>query len=258
MSVNIPYHRIWRPHKGYSWMSKMWGGDEPKVTIDYLSDELFANQLEMRSLVTTARLLIHDLYTLFNYIEPDDSNLSVFFHRIYELFLRATTEVESNFKGILKANNYQNNGNLNINNDYFRLASILKLPEYRIVFKRWNSHREFKPFEAWGTYINYVPLAWYQAYNHVKHNRYDNFNEANLENLMNALAGLLCLLHAQIGEEMAAACFEGMSTIQDNQNQVTTESFDIYAPSFSDADQYEFVWDDIKQNNQNPVINYTF
>lgn len=257
MSVNIPYHRIWRPHKGYSWLSKMWGGDEPKVTIDYLSDELFANQSEMRSLVTTARLIIHDLYTLFNYIEPADDNLKTFSHRIYELLLRATTEVESNFKGILKANNYPNHDNLNIRNDYFKLAPVLKLSEYRIVFKRWNSNKEFKPFEVWNTNI-YNPLTWYQSYNRVKHNRYNYFNEANLENLMNAIAGLLCLLHAQIGEEMAIACFEGMSTIQDNQNQVKTESFDIYAPSFSDADQYEFVWDNIKQNNNHPVIDYPF
>ena len=143
-----------------------------------------------------------------------------------------------------------------MSNDYFRLAPILKLPEYRIVFKRWNSQKEFKPFEAWDAYI-YRPLAWYQSYNNVKHNRYDNFNEANLENLMNALAGLLCLLHAQIGEEMAVACFEGISTIQEDQNKVETESFDIYAPSFSDAEQYEFVWNMMKDNDP-AVLDYTF
>ena len=104
----------------------------------------------------------------------------------------------------------------------------------------------------------YVPLPWYQSYNNVKHNRHDNFNEANMENLMNALAGLLCLLHAQFGEDMGIACFEGISTVQNDQNQVSTESFDLYAPTFPDEEQYEFIWDVIKQTNQHPVIDYPF
>ena len=75
---------------------------------------------------------------------------------------------------------------------------------------------------------------------------------------MNALAGLLCLLHAQFGEDMGIACFEGISTVQNDQNQVSTESFDLYAPTFPDEEQYEFIWDVIKQTNQHPVIDYPF
>jgi len=259
MPITKPFHRIWRPLKGYSWLSSMWEEDRSQISLDYLKDDLFANQQEKRSLITTTRLIIHDLYTLFNYVEPNDSNLTVFSHRIYELFLRTATEVESNFKGILTANNYQahNRGNLNISNDYFKLANILKLSEYRIIFKRWNSNKVFEPFITWNS-SNYSPLPWYQSYNNVKHNRHDNFNEANLENLMNALAGLLCLLHAQFGEDMGIACFEGISTVQNDQNQVNTESFDLYAPIFPDEEQYEFIWDVIRQNEQHPVIDCPF
>lgn len=259
MAITKPYHRIWRPLKGYSWLSRMWGEDKPQISLDYLRDDLFANQQEKRSLITTTRLIIHDLYTLFNYVEPNDSNLNVFSHRIYELFLRTATEVESNFKGILVANNYQphNRGNLNISNDYFKLANVLKLSEYGVTFKRWNSNNIFKPFATWNT-NSYTPLPWYQSYNKVKHNRQDNFHEANMENLMNALAGLLCLLHAQFGEDMDIACFEGLSAVQYDQSQVNTESFALYTPAFTDAEQYEFVWDIIKQNNQQAVIDYTF
>lgn len=259
MAIANPFHRIWRPLKGYSWINEMWEEDTPKISLDYLRDDLFANQQEKRSLIITTRLLIHDLYTLFNYVEPNDNNLNVFSHRIYELLLRTATEVESNFKGILKANNYSNNVNLNICNDYFKLAPVLKLYEYQVIFKRWNSNKVFKPFETWNS-DQYNPLSWYQAYNNVKHNRHKNFHEANMGNLMNALAGLLCLLHAQFGEEMANACFEGISAIQNDQYQVNTESFDILAPTFTDTEKYEFVWDTIKQNNQHSdaVINYNF
>lgn len=259
MAIAQPYHRIWRPLKGYSWLNRMWEESQPQISLDYLRDDLFVNQQEKRSLITSTRLIMHDLYTLFNYVEPNDSNLAVFSHRIYELFLRAATEVESNFKGILVANNYQTRdpNNLNARNDYFKLAKILKLSEYSVVFKRWSSNKIFRPFATWCS-NDYRPLPWYQSYNKVKHNRHDNFNEANMGNLMNALAGLLCLLHAQFGEDMDIACFEGISTVQNDQFQVNTESFDLCTPAFTDSEQYEFVWDSIKQSNQHAVIDYSF
>lgn len=255
MSIIKPYHRIWRPLKGYSYLGAFWSSDEPVATLGYLRSDLFVNQLEMRSLITTARLIIHDLYEIFNYIEPDDNNLSVFSHRIYELFLRVTTEVESNMKAILSANLY-GSGNYKMSSDYFKLSAPLKLPEYRVVFKRWSSNRVFKPFEAWNTSM-YAPLLWYQAYNHVKHNRYDYFREANLENLMNAISGLLSLLYSQFGEEMASACFEGMSVLQQDQNRIETDTFDICAPVFSNDEQYDFIWDNLK-NEADPILNYPF
>ena len=236
-------------------MNEVWVTDTPVASLDYLRSDLFVNQLEMGSLITTARLIVHDLYELFNYIEPDDNNVRTFSHRIYELFLRTTTEVESNMKGILSANLYSA-GNLRMSHDYFQLSSLLKLPEYRVIFKRWSSNREFKPFEAWNT-VTYAPLPWYQAYNNVKHNRYDNFKEAHLENLMMAIAGLLALLHAQFGEEMASACFEGMSVLQQSQNKIETGSFYIYAPTFEDSEQYEFIWENLK-NEPDPVVPYQF
>lgn len=255
MSITRPYRRMWRPLKGYSYLSKFWSSDEPVTSLDYLRSDVFVNQLEMRSLITTARVIIYDLYRLFNYIEPDDNNLMTFSHRIYELFLRATTEVESNMKAVLDANLYRNR-NFTMNSDYFKLSAPLKLSEYRVRFKRWSSNREFKPFEAWDSGA-YVPLPWYQAYNNVKHNRYEYFREANIENLMNAIAGLLSLLYAQFGEEMSIAAFEGVAVLQEDQNKMITDSFEIYAPSFSDEEQYDFIWDVLKEEN-NPVLSYNF
>lgn len=256
MPIPNPYHRIWRPLKGYSWSQKIFEEDNPVRTLDYLSDNSFANQNEMNSLVTTARLIIRDLYEIFNYVEPDDANSSVFSHRLYELLLRACTEFEANCKGILDANGYARpgGGNLTIQ-DYFKIEAATKLSEYVVTFDRWSGH-QFKPFTSWNAGI-FAPLPWYQGYNNVKHNRYVNFHNASLENVMNAIAGLLCILHAQVGEEMDNACFEGVATQQNSQDKVVNSTFTICAPAFSDAEMYDFIWDDSK-GVKVAVQSYTF
>ena len=78
-----------------------------------------------------------------------------------------------------------------------------------------------------------------------------------MANLMDAIAGLLCILHAQFGEDMAEVCFEQITAIQKDQQIVDTGTFVIQAPNFSDAEKYDFIWDDIK-SNPNAVDNYSF
>ena len=255
MAISNPYHRLWRPLKGYDPLSGAWYDDTPTPTLDYLADNSFATQLEMQSLLTTAHLIIRDLYEIFNYVEPNDTNLSTFSHRIYELLLRTATEFESNCKGVLVANGYVAVGNLNIT-DYFKLASVQRLSEYKVTFERWAQPHEFQPFATWNTAI-YTPLPWYQGYNNVKHNRFRHFNEANLNNLMNAVSGLLCILHAQLGENMQSVCFQGISMTQESEDKVITGSFTIIAPTFPDAEQYEFIWDSLKSTAV-PIQSYTF
>lgn len=256
MSIVKPYKRLWRPLKGYSALSLNWeiiGQNKP--SLKYLESDLFVNQQEKQSYLTTAHLIIRDLYELFNYVQPHDSNLNVFSHRIYELLLRTATEFEANCKAILKDNGYTVHGNMTIK-DYFKIAAVAKLSDYIVRFGRWESNHDFKPFAPWNG-ANYASLSWYKGYNDVKHDRNSNFSQANLENLMDAIAGLLCILHAQFGENMAEVCFEQITAIQHDQQKVVTGTFVIQAPTFTDAEKYEFIWDDIK-NNPNPVQNYTF
>lgn len=245
MAIINPYHRIWRPMTGYSWLQKMWEEDSPVKTLDYLSSNEFADSNEINSLLHTARLIIRDLYELFNYVEPNDVNLNTYSHRLYELLLRTATEFETNCKGILDSNGYvrPGGGNLNIM-DYFKIENVAHLSGYEVTFERWPNH-VFKPFEVWNTGV-FVSLPWYQGYNHVKHNRFANFPEANLNNVMNAIAGLLCILHAQIGENMDSVCFEGIASCQNSQDKVVNGTFTIIAPTFTDAEKYDFVWDNSK------------
>ena len=255
MSVPKPYCRLWRPLKGYNPL----GFDldltykDPDADLKYLYDDRFACQAEMASSVTISRLIFQDLYELFNYIEPSDKNLNTFSHRLYELFLRIATEVESNFKGILLANGYKKPKGME---DYFKVASVARLSEYEVKFTRWSSPRMFTPFAEWNS-TTYTGLKWYQDYNKVKHNRYKYFELANLENVMTAMAALLSILYAQLGENMDIGYSEGISVCQDRQDVLESGKFTLCAPHFPEEEQYEFKWDDLK-GTADSVLQYAF
>jgi hypothetical protein len=244
---------------GYKWSDTVisWGDNNtPKPTLGYLYDDRFANQNEKKSLITATRMILRDLNSLYDYIEPGDDNLGVYSHRIYELFLRTATEFEANCKGILKANAYSKTENEWCVKDYFKISRAARLNEYSLTFERWETAHEFRPFVEWNP-SRREPLAWYDAYNEVKHDRYGNFKKAKLEYLMNALAGLICIMHAQYGEGMSHLGFSEYGTTDINEGTVVTPMFTINAPRFPDEEQYGFIWDNIK-SGQDPIVNYTF
>ena len=259
MPSTKPYHRIWRPVKDYDWSNSVISFDdnsEPKPTLDYLYDDCFANQEEKKSLITATRMILRDLNTLYDYIEPSDDNLGVFSHRIYELLLRTAAEFEANCKGILKANGYSKPENEWCVKDYFKISRAARLNEYRLTFERWETGHVFRPFIEWNPSRREL-LKWYDAYNEVKHDRYGNFKKAKLEYLMNALAGLICIMHAQYGEGMSYVGFQEYGTTNINEGIVETPIFTIKAPHFPEEEQYGFIWENIKTDQQ-PVVNYTF
>ena len=257
MLVNKPYCRLWRPVKGYDSLGEIFKEKGTLIpTIEFLNDDRFAPQAEMQSLMASTHLIIRDLYELLDFVEPHNDNEKTYSHRIYELFLRTATEFESNCKGILKANGYNKKDEDLKASDYFKIAKAARLSEYVVTFHRWLPERKFKPFEQWAN-AEYKSLPWYKSYNNVKHNRYKCFSEANLGNLMNAVAGLLCILHAQIGENMVEAGIERVYSSQNKQEEVHTAAFMIKAPAFTEEEQYDFIWDEIKMTAE-PVQKYPF
>lgn len=259
MPILKPYHRIWRPVKNYDWTHSVFlldDNDNPKPTLDYLYDNRFANQEEKKSLITATRMILRDLNNLYDFIEPSDDNLCVYSHRIYELLLRTATEFEANCKGILKANGYSKPENEWGVKDYFKISRAARLNEYSLTFERWETAHEFKPFIEWNP-SRRETLTWYEAYNEVKHDRYGNFKKARLEYLMNALAGLICILHAQYGEGMSHVGYQEYGTTNINEGIVKTPIFTIKAPHFPDEEKYGFIWDNIK-DDQDSIVNYVF
>lgn len=255
MPIDKPYHRIWRPFLNFKGdIDDLFEIDQKVDNLKYLDCDEYANQLDIHSLVNAARLILQDLDQLFFFIEPCDVNLKTYSHRIYELFLRAATEFEANCKAILQANQYVTKTNFNIK-DYYKINQATKLSEYKISFYRWQGKQMWAPFAEWSTMHT---LSWYQAYNKVKHNRLQEFSNANLENLMNAVAGLICVLHAQVGDRVGGMDINGICAISTNsQFEVDTNTFHLEVPAFPEAEQYSFVWSSL-ETSTNAVLDYPF
>ena len=242
MAVNKPYYRIYRPgvHRD--------AFNNP--TEGYERDALYLLEAEKKSLIMAARLIIDDLERLFEFIEPHTDNESVFSHRIYELLLRTCTEVESCCKGILLANGHAANNM----EDYKKLEQSSRLSEYIVHYANWLPDKyETQPFANWaagGT------LSWYKAYNDVKHNRWNKFQSASLKNLLDAISGLLCIIYSQIGESVQQVAKSIIYT-SSVEPKVTVRSFTIIPSLVPDDDKYDFVWNDIK-NDENRFQQFQF
>ncbi|WP_172746599.1 hypothetical protein [Neorhizobium sp. T25_13] len=135
-----------------------------------------------------------DVINLFDYIEPDEVNKDTYSFRIHELMLRVCTEIEANFKAILRENKYQKTKRLDIS-DYRKIEKSHFLSEYQVKAPVWRGDNKiFHPFNDW---LKDGKPTWYQAYNSAKHDRHSEFRKANFDNLLNAVAGLLVVLSSQ-------------------------------------------------------------
>lgn len=234
MALNNPYYRIYRSsirHNAF---------DNP--TSGYERDALFLPEAEKRSMIMAARLIIEDFERLFEFVEPHSSNENVFSHRIYELLLRTCTEVESCCKGILIANGHSARDM----NDYKKIEQATHLSDYTVQYTNWfPSHYSVQPFASWSTGGT---LSWYKAYNDVKHNRWLNFKLANLKNLLDAISGLLCIIYAQIGDEVQEVFESNIYFSADNVVEVIVRSFTITPYQYPDNEKYDFDWDTLKSD----------
>ena len=231
MAVTKPYFRIYRPglkHNAFN-----------NPTSGYEHDAMFLCEVERKSMIMTARLIIDDFERLFEYVEPHSSNEKVFSHRIYELLLRTCTEVESCCKGILVAN-----GHVARNmNDYKKIEQASHLSGYTVQYSNWLPMAYFaQPYASWATGAQ---LPWYEAYNDVKHNRSQNFHLANLKNLLDAISGLLCIIYSQIGDSVQQV-FESNIYFSSVDDEVSVRSFRITPFQFPDNEKYDFDWNSLK------------
>ncbi len=212
MTLNNPYKRIARPFDNPhgSWIIG-------SIDRSYLLSSDFAtNQI---TAIRTYHTIEKDLRQIFDFIEPDDRNLTTFSTRLYEIFLRASTEFESNCKLILCENLYRRceknlsrcGKNLKIG-DYKNIKKATRLLEYKIQLTVWaNKPLLLEPFSCWSN-CDSLTLNWYQEYNNVKHNRSTEFHCANLKNTIDAVAALFIVLFAQFNtfafspHELVADC----------------------------------------------------
>ena len=97
-------------------------------------------------------MLERDLQRLFDYIEPAESNLCTHSHMLFQLLLRACTEVETNATEILSLNGYVRKDSRDWTMaDYRKLETACRLSEYQVRLTIWKGAQEvFSPYPPWG------------------------------------------------------------------------------------------------------------
>lgn len=128
------------------------------------------------NLVHAFKIIENDIRRIFEFIEPSEKNQQTFSHRLYELFVRCSTEFETNCKQIMLANGYKGE-HMNVE-DYFKINLATQVSKYEIKLDLWHPEPKIiRPFFEWDAGHS---LSWYQDYNKVKHHRSEKFELANL------------------------------------------------------------------------------
>ena len=244
--VDKPYWRIIRPFPvdPSSQIRERFPYAPGGSTRSYLSDADYApDRIELlRSYYTLER----DFVRLLEFVEPTDSNLHVFSIRMYELLLRACTEVEANCKAILTANGYQEAGKWSIS-DYRKINESSRLSDYELRVIGWRQPpRVFRPLADWA---NDNSAPWYRAYNAVKHDRHREFEQANLENTINAIAAVRAILFSQFFvHSFRAQESIGMYTHDDEEWLSHEDSIFVLKPpqTWTDDERYDFDWNELR------------
>jgi hypothetical protein len=243
-----PFHRTVRTIKGGPGFAG-W---------DYIDEPDYAKNPE--HYVRAFILILNDLQTIFEYLEPSDECRLAYSYRIHALLMRTCIEVEANFKAILEENTFTPppNGLLNMNH-YRKVDATHHLSSYEVKLPIWNGTSPIlKPFEQWRPWRGLslpqgqrVSLPWYQAYNVSKHDRQDEFKKANFGTLVDAVAGLLVLISSQFRHQdfTAGPAFYGSDTWLDTQGMEASTGalFRIkYPEDWADDELYEFTWTTLK------------
>ena len=248
MAIDHPYRRTCRQFTDNSYAN---GGRSR-----YIEHPLFARSPE--HYVRAFALLLKDLQSLFDYVEPSDLNLKCFSYRIHELLLRTCVEVEANCKAILSENEYSKSGNWNMG-DYTKIEASHHLSAYEVKLPFWHGSDEIRiPFSPWSSGGS---LPWYTAYNATKHDRHNAFTQATLKHLTDAMAGLLALLSSQFYTIDFSPGNDGYLRFGGKGDGMEAGIGEYMRVKFPDNwgtdERYDFDWDSIK-SEADPFRSYPY
>lgn len=208
------------------------------------------SQEKLNESFVALRILLNRLEKLFEIVEPNKSNLSVYGHGIRELLLLACMEVESSWSAVLKENNYSIK-KLDTTH-YVKLNNPMFLDGYELSLRAYENFPAFIPFKNWNANKPTQSLSWYDAYNQTKHNREEELTLATLDNVIKAVGAAVVMFHAQFGFRFGSiGIFEQKSQLISNFFKVTTAGFkkyekDYYIPKIClhpDTNQPSPLWD---------------
>ncbi len=155
---------------------------------------------EQASATIQLAALADRLRSCFQVVDPVSNNFNVHGSEFRNILLLAATEVEAQWKGVLRANHYTLQSKRPWKTiDYVKLEPALRLADYAIQFPEYPWIEPLSPFKGWCSNEPSGSLTWYTAYNAVKHDREQNASEATLIRALEAVAAVVIMGVAQFG-----------------------------------------------------------
>lgn len=172
----------------------------PEASPGYNPDQSAAARNARTTSTGQLHALIHELQQICRVVHPIKDNCHAYGHDIRNIIIIASTEVEAQWKNILKANGKKGGST----RDYVKLSLPMKLGEYRVALPWYPWLDPIAPFENWVRSDSPTKcLPWYDGYNNIKHDRENNFDQATLLNALNSVTGCFVMLCAQYGWDIA-------------------------------------------------------
>lgn len=142
----------------------------------------------LASLNVQLKILHRKLEEIYQFVEPTPSQIeSAYGYESRNLLILACTEVESQFRLILEANEISPQGRFFTTRDFVKLSDVLRLKEYRLFDGRYPELTACSPYEDWDASRASESIPWYDAYNAVKHHREANFDKATIKHARDAI-----------------------------------------------------------------------
>lgn len=215
MHIGVKKRHIWKPLMQQDFMHEL----------DYTAAELCRAKRDLG-------ILIQKLQDILLYVEPSESGLRTYSHKMRELLILSCTELECTFKTYKFGKNQRMK-------DYVQILSMVNLAKHKLSLVGYANPYKCCPFENWDSDQPTKSLPWYDAYNKVKHNKDDSFHLATLENCINAIAANIVLFAIRYSPTMLYNESDACSNLVRNSLDFRLEdSKDFYIPVFEGEHSY--------------------
>lgn len=197
---------------------------------------------EIQNHISSYEILKRDLRRIFEYVEPVEANVGVFSHRLFELLVRACTDVESLCRLVFSKNGIALGRKANIIR-FSDLEGPMQLSDFVVYSRVASSLPDWRPFEFFRESARKKRSPpWYQAYNAAKHNRVGAFFDASLANVLGAVGGVYVLLAAQVGPFFDTKPVPASGGVRPTRMMIVHRAI----PEWSEDERYEYSWSELK------------